>query len=403
MADTVNPLRYPGDTASTDELVAYYFTSSYTAKEIAGFLLFVHNKFVSVKTVYRMMKRLRLRRYGAESPLINIVQKIIQLHKQGYSNIGYRAMWKILNSCCGINATQETVRIALKAIHYDGVVARSRRRLVRRRYCNLGPNFCIHIDGYDKLKPFGISVHGAIDGFSRKIIWLTASHTNKNPRNVALNFVEFLRQSKRVPRLVRSDAGTENVIIRSIQIALRAVHNDNMSGYRSFSEGRSTGNQRIEMLWSFLCPYFTTFWRNMFKDMIDNGELNNTNPVHLECVRFCFLPVIQQHLDIFKNMWNSHRIRSQRQVDQNYGVPDVMYNQPLLYDAVDYSYDIPCDESIFDDITRLYTKPMLPRGCSEEFCQFIQQITNVNLDDFNVVDTPQEAKTLFCMLTSVLP
>ncbi|CAG2246187.1 unnamed protein product [Mytilus edulis] len=188
-----------------------------------------------------MMKRLRLRRYGAESPLINIVQKIIQLHKQGYSNIGYRAMWKILNSCCGINATQETVRIALKAIHYDGVVARSRRRLVRRRYCNLGPNFCIHIDGYDKLKPFGISVHGAIDGFSRKIIWLTASHTNKNPRNVALNFVEFLRQSKRVPRLVRSDAGTENVIIRSIQIALRAVHNDNMSGYRSFLRGDQLG------------------------------------------------------------------------------------------------------------------------------------------------------------------
>ncbi|VDI26849.1 Hypothetical predicted protein [Mytilus galloprovincialis] len=292
MADTVNPLRYPGDTASTDELVAYYFTSSYTAKEIAGFLLFVHNKFVSVKTVYRMMKRLRLRRYGAENN--STAQTRI------LSNIGYRAMWKILNSCCGINATQETVRIALKAIHYDGVVARSRRRLVRRRYCNLGPNFCIHIDGYDKLKPFGISVHGAIDGFSRKIIWLTASHTNKNPRNVALNFVEFLRQSKRVPRLVRSDAGTENVIIRSIQIALRAVHNDNMSGYRSFSEGRSTGNQRIEMLWSFLCPYFTTFWRNMFKDMIDNGELNNTNPVHLECVRFCFLPVIQQHLDIFK-------------------------------------------------------------------------------------------------------
>lgn len=96
-------------------------------------------------------------------------------------------------------------------------MTRSRRRLVRRRYCNLGPNFCIHVHGYDKLKLFGISVHGASDGISRKIIWLTASHTNKNPRHVALNFVEFLRQSKRVPRLVRSDAGTKNVIIRSIQ------------------------------------------------------------------------------------------------------------------------------------------------------------------------------------------
>ncbi|VDI15215.1 Hypothetical predicted protein [Mytilus galloprovincialis] len=351
-----------------------------------------------------MMKRLRLRRYGAESPLINIVQKIIQLHKQGYSNIGYRAMWKILNSCCGINATQETVRIALKAIHYDGVVARSRRRLVRRRYCNLGPNFCIHIDGYDKLKPFGISVHGAIDGFSRKIIWLTASHTNKNPRNVALNFVEFLRQSKRVPRLVRSDAGTENVIIRSIQIALRAVHNDNMSGYRSFSEGRSTGNQRIEMLWSFLCPYFTTFWRNMFKDMIDNGELNNTNPVHLECVRFCFLPVIQQHLDIFSKICGiviefGHNVKLIKTMASRMLCTTSHYFMTLS--TIPMTYHV--TKVIFDDITRLYTKPMLPRGCSEEFCQFIQQITSVNLDDFNVVDTPQEAKTLFCMLTSVLP
>ena len=194
MADTVNHVRFPGD------IVAYYFSFSYTVKEIAGFRLFIHSKVVSIKTVYRIMKILRLKRYRVESPLISIVQKIIHLHKQGCYDIG-----KILNSCCGINATQKSVKITLKDIHYDGVVAESRRRLVRRKHCNLGPNFCIHVDGYDKLNSFGISVHGEINSFSIKIIWLstashTNKHTNKHPRHVALVFVEYLRQSKCISR-----------------------------------------------------------------------------------------------------------------------------------------------------------------------------------------------------------
>ena len=29
-----------------------------------------------------------------------------------------------------------------------------------------------HIDGWDKLKPYGFAVHGAMDGYSRKLLWL---------------------------------------------------------------------------------------------------------------------------------------------------------------------------------------------------------------------------------------
>ena len=32
-----------------------------------------------------------------------------------------------------------------------------------------------YIDGQDKLKQFGFSLHGYIDGFSRRLIWLEAS------------------------------------------------------------------------------------------------------------------------------------------------------------------------------------------------------------------------------------
>lgn len=172
------------------------------------------------RTLKRILRRLNLRRRGIENPLVDIGSKIIDLRRFGYDQVGYRTMWRLLNTFCGVHATQETVRLTLTVIDTDGVNARRRRRLIRRSKHSRGPNYCLHVDGYDKLKPFGISIHGCMDGFSRKIMWLTASHTNKNPRHVARNYVEHLKRYKRVPRLIRTDAGTEHVLIHRIQIAL---------------------------------------------------------------------------------------------------------------------------------------------------------------------------------------
>ena len=60
--------------------------------------------------------------------------------------------------------------------------------------------------------------------------------------------------------LIRTDAGTENVEIHVIQVALRQGHRDSMSGYRSVSIGRSTSNQRIEIITSTQVPRFRK-WR----------------------------------------------------------------------------------------------------------------------------------------------
>lgn len=47
----------------------------------------------------------------------------------------------------------------------NGVMSRRHHRLQKRIYFNKGPNFLIHIDGYDKLKPYGFAIHGAICGY----------------------------------------------------------------------------------------------------------------------------------------------------------------------------------------------------------------------------------------------
>ena len=52
--------------------------------------------------------------------------------------------------------------------------AQMKHQLKRREYESNGPNDCCHIDGYGKLKTFGCPIHGAMDGHSRKILWLKA-------------------------------------------------------------------------------------------------------------------------------------------------------------------------------------------------------------------------------------
>ena len=44
--------------------------------------------------------------------------------------------------------------------------------LRRRKYISSGPSAVWHADGYGKLKPYGFPIHGAIDGFSRRVLWL---------------------------------------------------------------------------------------------------------------------------------------------------------------------------------------------------------------------------------------
>ena len=61
---------------------------------------------------------------------------------------------------------KENVRELLNILDPEEVELRARRRLKWRQYITKGPNHLWHIDGYDKLKPFGFCIHGAIHGFS---------------------------------------------------------------------------------------------------------------------------------------------------------------------------------------------------------------------------------------------
>ena len=56
----------------------------------------------------------------------------------------------------------------------------------RRQYINLGPHAAWH---YDKLKHWGFPIHGAIDGYSRRILWLKVTSTNNLPDMIGLFYI----------------------------------------------------------------------------------------------------------------------------------------------------------------------------------------------------------------------
>ena len=106
-----------------------------------------------------------------EGVATSAVTAIVQELEQSGQCIGYRAMHKRLQNQ-GIVIGKNNVCKLMQEIDARGVKRRIHRRLKRRQYVNPGPNFAWHIDGYDKLKPYGFAIHGAIDGFSCRILWL---------------------------------------------------------------------------------------------------------------------------------------------------------------------------------------------------------------------------------------
>ena len=130
------------------------------------------------------------RRYR-KSNITEVKQAILQNFSGSSKSFGYRLMHQKL--CVdGFIDNRETVRVLLKVLDADGVELRSPHRLARRVYFSVGPNYLWHMDRYDKIKPYGFEIYDAIDGFSRKILWLRVSSSNNNPKVIASSYMDCI-------------------------------------------------------------------------------------------------------------------------------------------------------------------------------------------------------------------
>lgn len=177
----------------------------------------------------------------------------------------------------------------LRLVDPEGVELRKRRRLKHRQYVVPGSNHIWHVDGYDKLKPYGFAINGCIDGFSRKMMWLKLGTTNNKPEVIAHHFVEAVLENELVPTILRADAGNENPIAGLIQQALRHNHLDEHAGERSFIVGPSTKNVRIERFWGECRAQAMGHYIDMIKALIDENIYNNKDVIERELLDFASL------------------------------------------------------------------------------------------------------------------
>lgn len=59
-------------------------------------------------------------------------------------------------------------------------------------------------------------------------------------------------------------------------------------------------------------PSRSSWWINVFKDLVARGVLDTSNVLHLQCLWFCFSPLMKKALNEIKESWNCHYVRKSR-------------------------------------------------------------------------------------------
>ena len=271
-------------------LVQFYFQLGFKHMEILESLAHMHGIIISLRTLKRILSKAGLYRRKNWSDILDVALYLVEQLEIAGQLHGY----KLLHLKCiqnGFVVNQNTVRLLLHILDPNGISTRKRNRLRRRMYQNPGPDFMWHIDGYDKLKPYGICINGCIDGFSRHIIWLEAYHTNSNPAIIGSYYMQAVKSRMGCPKRLRFDFGTENGHMANMQKFLRYDHEDEFS-QRSVLYGSSNHNQRIESWWGFLRKENAQFWMNLFQGLKDNDSFTG-NFVDKSLIQFCFMQLIQ--------------------------------------------------------------------------------------------------------------
>ncbi|XP_057203125.1 uncharacterized protein LOC130562244 [Triplophysa rosa] len=195
-------------------------------------------------------------------------------------------------------------------------------------------------------------------------MWLKVYSTNSDPKVISAYYIQAVKERRGCPRRIRADRGTENVGVEQMQMFLRRDATDDFSYHRSFIYGSSNHNQRIESFWSTMRKQNVHFWMNFFQTLKEEGYFTG-DFLDRSLVQFCFMGILQVELDEFAQMWNAHRIRTQRNTIAPHGRPTVMYMAPHLYGSADHIFhsdpaDVqncqeecvtpthPCDDTVFE-------------------------------------------------------
>ena len=158
-------------------------------------------------------------------------------------------------------------------------------------------------DGHHKLIRWRLVTHGGIDGYSRLIVYLHCSSNNKASTVYKL-FLSAVEENG-LPSRVRTDCGLENY-----EVARHMLRHCGLNR-GSIITGSSTHNQRVERMWRDVHGAVTKLYYQLFYHMEECGLLDPMNDLHIFSLHYVYRPRINRALEIFKQSWNNHGIRTE--------------------------------------------------------------------------------------------
>ncbi|KAI8892038.1 hypothetical protein BC833DRAFT_653991 [Globomyces pollinis-pini] len=259
---------------------------------------------------------------------MSISEEIVTINRDA----GYRAIHRALRMKHNIFVSRKMVMELLKEIDPDGVELRKRHKLKRRQWYSAGPNYHWCLDGHDKtFVSYGLAIHGCIDAWSGKIIWLRAWSTNKNPALVLKFYLEAIKELKVIPFKTRSDPGTENVDVAKIQSALHIIMNDDYSTSNDHEYCRSQLNQKIESLWYRYLRSKGYHIMDILRDIYETADFNEDDALDSYLHLYLWIPLLQKYLDEFRN---EMRQKSKTSILPNHQ-PNYCYQFPEKFDGIE--------------------------------------------------------------------
>lgn len=199
--------------------------------------------------------------------------------------------------------TFRAVARLLRAADPVGSRMRFMEKVKRRVYNVVAANVLWHFDGNHKLKRYNFVLHGGIDGYSRRLVWMKIASDNYAP-TVLHACIEAMTKYG-APRLIRSDYGKENVAVWRLVEQMREK-----LGYRIKSLlGRSVHNQRIERTWGELSR-----WIRGTREYLARWErevgLDPNDPDHLVALHHVMLPHFSRQIERWTAAFNEHTVRT---------------------------------------------------------------------------------------------
>ncbi|CAK6982375.1 uncharacterized protein LOC119780783, partial [Scomber scombrus] len=91
---------------------------------------------------------------------------------------------------------------------------------------------------------------------------------------------------------MRTDMGTENVVLRDMQVYLRQNDGDSRAGQSSFLTGRSSENPRIESWWGVMRREGIEHYIQIFGELKDEGMFAG-DYLDKALIQLCFMGPVQ--------------------------------------------------------------------------------------------------------------